>query len=513
MAHPRTRIGLVAASFALTLAIAGPAVAQDESAAPASAAPDAAAAELAPAPFPDDAKPYIPIISKGFQHQFWQAVKKGAEDEAAKLNATVNFIGPATESEVDKQIEMLQTELDKNPQALCFAALDSQAATPLLEQAKERNIPVIAFDSGVDSDIPITTAATDSVAAAALAADKMAEAIGDSGKVGVIVHDQTSRTGQDRRDGFINRMAEAHPNIQIIGPEYGAGDQAKSADIAKAMINANPDIKGFFGANEGSAIGVVHAVQELGDAASGLTVIGFDSGKAQIDAIKSGLMLGAVQQNPIGIGQKCVDAAAAALQGTAGAPDDRHRVHLGGRIQHRLPGSPGRPLRVGPHRAGRRGCREHGGPVPISGNGDGSGDGRRARPHGRDRQELPGRPRVEGARFELRPGEVHALVGENGAGKSTLMKSSAGSTAATRGPSSTRAARSTSAIPAPRSTWGSASSTRSSSWHRTFRSRRTSSWAGSRADGSASPSTIGARFATPRSSSIVSTCGSIPGRR
>ena len=79
---------------------------------------------------------------------------------------------------VDKQMEMLQTALDKNPAALAFAALDSQAAIPLLEQAKDANIPVVGFDSGVDSDIPVTTAATDNVAAAALAADKMAELIG-----------------------------------------------------------------------------------------------------------------------------------------------------------------------------------------------------------------------------------------------------------------------------------------------------------------------------------------------
>ena len=42
-----------------------------------------------------------------------------------------------------------------------FAALDSQAATPLLKQAQEAGIPVIAFDSGVDSDIPVTTVTTD----------------------------------------------------------------------------------------------------------------------------------------------------------------------------------------------------------------------------------------------------------------------------------------------------------------------------------------------------------------
>jgi len=306
----KTRFAALLASLTLTSLLAVPAVAQDASpAADMSAAP--AAAE--PVPFTGE-KPYIPIVSKGFQHQFWQAVKKGAEDEGAALNADVNFIGPASESDVAIQIDMLQAEFDKNPAAICFAALDSQAANPLLQQFKDKGIPVIAFDSGVDSDIPITTAATDNVAAAALAADKMAELIGGAGKVGVIIHDQTSRTGIDRSEGFVNRMKEAYPNIEIIGPQYGGGDQLKSTDLAKAMIQANPDIKGFFGGNEGSAIGVVNAVNELGLAGK-IAVIGYDSGQAQIDAIKNGVMAGAVQQNPIGIGAQCVRAAAMALQG------------------------------------------------------------------------------------------------------------------------------------------------------------------------------------------------------
>jgi ribose transport system substrate-binding protein len=257
---------------------------------------------------------YIPLVSKGFQHQFWQAVKSGAEQAAKDFNVQINFIGPESESQVDKQMEMLQTELGKNPKALGFAALDSKAATALLQQAQRTKIPVIAFDSGVDSDIPLTTVSTNNKAAAALAADKMAEAIGGNGKVAVIVHDQTSRTGIERRDGFLEQMRAKYPNIQVVDVQYGGGDHLRSADIAKAVINGNPDLKGYYGANEGSAIGVVNAVNELGISGK-IVVIGFDSGKLQLDAIRSGLMYGAVQQNPVGMGYKTVEAAVKALKG------------------------------------------------------------------------------------------------------------------------------------------------------------------------------------------------------
>jgi ribose transport system substrate-binding protein len=254
------------------------------------------------------------VISKGFQHQFWQAVKQGAEKAATDLNVEITFEGPESEAMVDKQVEMFQTALDKDPAAICLAAVDSQAFQPLLEQAKAANVPVIGFDSGVESDIPVTTAATDNIAAAALAADKMAELIGGEGEIGVIVHDQTSRTGIDRRDGFVNRIAEKYPNITIVDVQYGGGDHLKTADLAKAMIQANPDIKGFFGGNEGSAIGVLLAVKELGMEGD-IVVIGYDSGKDQIDAIKAGTMAGAITQDPIGIGYKCVEAAVKAVNG------------------------------------------------------------------------------------------------------------------------------------------------------------------------------------------------------
>jgi len=158
----------------------------------------------------------------------------------------------------------------------------------------------------------VTTTTTDNRAAAALAADKMAELVGKAGDVALIVHDQTSRTGVDRRDGFVGRMKTAHPNVKIVSIQYGGGDHLKSTEIAKSILQAYPNLKGVFGANEGSVLGVVNAVRET---KRKVVVIGYDSGKQQKDAVREGLIAGSITQNPVGIGYKTVEAAVKSMRG------------------------------------------------------------------------------------------------------------------------------------------------------------------------------------------------------
>ncbi|RQR65090.1 BMP family ABC transporter substrate-binding protein [Burkholderia sp. Bp9126] len=255
---------------------------------------------------------YIPLVSKGFQHQFWQAVKSGALQAAKDYHVKVTFDGPETEAMIDKQIDMLSAAIAKKPAALGFAALDSKAALPLLKKAQAEKIPVVAFDSGVDSDIPVTTAATNNKAAASLAADKLAELIGKEGEAAVVAHDQTSRTGIDRRDGFLERIKAAYPKIKVVTVQYGEGDQLKSTEVTKSILQGYPKLKGIFGTNEGSAIGVVNGVREM---KRKVVIVGYDSGKQQKDAIRSGLMAGAITQNPVGIGYRTVEAAVKATKG------------------------------------------------------------------------------------------------------------------------------------------------------------------------------------------------------
>ena len=258
---------------------------------------------------------FIPLISKGFQHQFWQAVKTGAELEAAELGVEITFEGPASETEVQAQLDMFQTALDKQPDAIGYATLDPEACVSYMEQAKERGIPVVQFDAGCNSDYPLNLAATDGKAAGAIAAENMARLIDGEGEIGIVGHSQINQTGVERRDGFVEYIEANHPDITIVDIQYGDGDHLKSADIAKAMIAAYPDLKGLYATNEGSAIGIVNAVTELGLPNGELVIIGFDSGAAQVQAIKDGVMAGAITQDPIGIGRAVVRNAVAAING------------------------------------------------------------------------------------------------------------------------------------------------------------------------------------------------------
>jgi ribose transport system substrate-binding protein len=254
---------------------------------------------------------YFPIIAKGFSHQFWQAVKAGAEEAAAANGVTITFEGPNTEAEIDKQTDILNAAIAKKPQGIGFAALDSQAQVPALQKAADAGIPIVAFDSGVESDLPLTTCTTDNVNAAGAAADKLAEAIGGEGEVAAEIHDQTSATGIGRRDGFLNRMKEKYPKITVVDVKY-ANDALKAADDIKATLQAFPNVKGIFASNEGAAIGLGVAIKETGAKVIG---VGYDSGKTQKDAIMDGTLIGSISQNPVGIGKCVVESLAKAVKG------------------------------------------------------------------------------------------------------------------------------------------------------------------------------------------------------
>ena len=257
---------------------------------------------------------YISLIAKGLKYSFWDIVRLGAERAASDYGVEITLEGTEEERQVEEQLAILEAAIDRNPAAIVLSAVDSRAATPFLERANLLGIPVIGFDSGVVSPIVRTTVATDNYSAAALAGNKLAELLNGVGKVAIIIQDETSRVGIDRRDGFIDTITQAYPGIEVVAIRYGGGDVSLSAELTKEIIREHPDIVGIFGANEGSAHGVIKGVEEL-DKEGEIVIIGFDSGEVLIDAIREGVAAGAVTQNPIGIGYRAVEAALRSIRG------------------------------------------------------------------------------------------------------------------------------------------------------------------------------------------------------
>lgn len=350
---------LLAGAMLLSMAACGGSSAPSSSAAPAPAPAPAPSADNnsaapanseAPAPAANGETPYIAVVSKGFQHQFWQVVKKGADDAAAELGVEITFDGPPTESDIAIQVDMLKSALDKKPAAVCLAALDPDAVKEQLDACKAANIPVIGFDSGVPGVEIYATAATDNEAAAALAAEelfknetfksKLDAATPDAPiKVGVLSQDATSASIIGRTTGFIDKLVElagadnvsvsghdkykkdaASPKLQIVVNVPATTAAADQKTGAEALLGEG--LVALYASNENAAGGVLSATNDGSDfAAEGkfkdTLAIGFDAGKTQRTAVENGWFYGSVTQDPYSIGHKAIELAVDAINGKA----------------------------------------------------------------------------------------------------------------------------------------------------------------------------------------------------
>lgn len=257
---------------------------------------------------------YVAVISKGWQHEFWKTVEQGAIKAGEEKDVKVTFEGPDNETMVDKQIEMMENAITKKADAIMLAPLDSKALLPVVQKAEEKGIPVLTFDSNIESDIPKSFIATDNMAAGKIAAEEASKLMGGEGKVAIIAHNEGTSTAQQRRDGFKEEIEKNHPGIEIVSIQYSDGDHAKALQKATDIMTANPDLKAFYATNEGAAIGVATAVKEKGKQGD-IKVIGFDSSDQEIQFLKDEIITGFVVQNPYNMGYLGVNAAVDILDG------------------------------------------------------------------------------------------------------------------------------------------------------------------------------------------------------
>ncbi len=311
-----------------------------------------------------DSRPYIAVISKGFQHQFWQTVMAGSKDAAARYNVDMTFDGPPSESDINIQVDMLNAAMAKNPSAIALAALDTESVITQLNDLKEKNIPVVGFDSGIPNAPAGTiqaTASTDNENAGKLAAESMFasptfqaalnKATPESPVViAVASQDATSASIVGRTVGYVNQMLASCETlfpgkVAVTGHNKFAKASAKKAAVeifviippsssatdAQNAIQTVLNIKGLisiFASNEATVGGILAATTDGTDLNrtngkyKNITVVGFDAGKAHKEAVKNGWFLGSITQDPYMIGYLAVELAYKAYKGEAVADSD-----------------------------------------------------------------------------------------------------------------------------------------------------------------------------------------------
>ncbi len=304
-----------------------------------------------------EAGTYISVIGKASGGDFWDSVQEGAQKAISDINESLGYkgedrvrmvySGPSEAGDVDEQVNILDEELARYPQAVGISIIDSQSGDVQFDLAAENGISVVTYDSLSNYQNVMAKISTDNDAAAAEAADHLAEAMGESGEVLIFAHDSRSLTTQERVDGFTQKLAADHPDITVgntyyldvledlktaIADEINAGTYAKewqeaapiedeesrltAEDISdeEAMdyiFAKNPDVTAIYGTSGDAVMAAVENTQRLekGD----VSIVGFDATQEEAQALEEGLVDGLIAQNPYGMGYATVVACSRAI--------------------------------------------------------------------------------------------------------------------------------------------------------------------------------------------------------
>jgi ribose transport system substrate-binding protein len=260
----------------------------------------------------------IAVIVKTSNSNFWQNVNKGATEAVKKYPGyTMSFQGPASESNIAEELSMLENAVNRKVAGIVLAPSDPDALIPGIKKAWEAKIPVVLIDSLISKageKYYKSFLATDNEKAGELCAKKMIEAVGKTGKIAIMSYVAGVGSEIGRVGGF-KKYIETNSKLKIVGPFYSGSQMATALNQTTDTLTANPDLKGIFGANEPTAVGMGRAIVQAGKAGK-IAAIGFDGNEDLQNFVKDGTLNAIAVQGSYAMGFKGIETVADAIKGT-----------------------------------------------------------------------------------------------------------------------------------------------------------------------------------------------------
>ncbi|MCX5544129.1 ABC transporter substrate-binding protein [Paraburkholderia sp. CNPSo 3076] len=248
----------------------------------------------------------IAVIVKTVNSNYWQNVQKGANAALAETKGyTMTFQGPAAESDIADEVNMVENAVNRHVAGIVLAPSDPDALVPAIKKAWEAHIPVVLIDSAIsDSGKPYYQSflSTDNEKAGELCAQALIARVGQTGKIAVMSYVPGAGSEVGRVGGFRKYIA-AHSKLQIVGPYYSQSQMATALNQTTDVLSANPDLKGIFGANEPTAVGMGRALKQAGKAGK-LVAVGFDGNEDLQGFVRDGTIQAIAVQGSWQMGNK-----------------------------------------------------------------------------------------------------------------------------------------------------------------------------------------------------------------
>ena len=247
---------------------------------------------------------HIAIVPKALTGEYWVRCKKGAEAAAKQFGVKLTFIGPSAETEVDKQIDIVENLITRGVDAIGISPCDGKALVPVIEKAIAKGIPVVTVDSDAKTNKRLAYIGTDNEKAGEIAAKELAKLMDGKGKVLIIQGVPGAENLMQRVKGF-KRVIAKYPQIKIVSEQACQSDQTKALDITENALTAHPDLSGIFGVNAPGAPGAAQAVKAAGKTGK-VKIVGFDALPDTVRYCAEGVIQAIVEQRPYRMGYLAV---------------------------------------------------------------------------------------------------------------------------------------------------------------------------------------------------------------
>jgi ABC-type sugar transport system substrate-binding protein len=265
-----------------------------------------------------DAGGKIAAVIKGLDNPFFQAMQLGIEEQATAQSTPVTVQAATSITDTTGQADKLNALAGQDFSCYLVNPISGTNLVQSLVQVSQKNKPIVNIDSPVDpkaaqaAGVKLATyVGTNNVDAGQMAGEQMLKELSSNGQVALIGGIAGDVTSAARLEGFTKAVGGKLDIVQTVAADW---DRQKALTTATDILQARPNLKGFFAANDDMGLGIVRAVQNAGKDGK-IKVISVDGNKDALESVKQGDLSATVAQYPYAIGQMGMEACKAAAGG------------------------------------------------------------------------------------------------------------------------------------------------------------------------------------------------------